>query len=125
MIPTNILKVVIRKLTEETMQGKTQWHRERQDREYFKLNRGPVAFIIRSHEARVQESTVQFIVADQLGNDIGSLIASEDDKESYELLSTLVFAVQLRENSRNFTGIINELLKMLPETEREQWGGKP
>lgn len=125
VIPANFLKLVAKKLTEETLQDKAVWQHERAPYEYFKFNRGPAAFHVKYREGRVPENMIQFVVMDHAGTEIGSLVASEDDKESYEPLSILLFAIQLQEGRGSFEPVINELFKMLPEKEREQWVREP
>lgn len=124
MIPAKLLKLVADQLTAMTQTGKAQWGREKHDREHYSLRVGQVSVVLRYHPARVEANVIEFAVLNYAMEEIGTLLADEEDKENYNALSELLFAIQRSENRGGMREVTDELIKLLPEPDRQRWIGK-
>lgn len=122
VIPGNLLRRVAVRLTEMTQARQLNWQRERHDAGHYQLTHGAARILVRYHTARIQENTIELTVKSHQDEEIGSLVSQEDEGEGYEILAALLFAIQREENRGNIRHLTDELIRLLPESERGQWG---
>jgi hypothetical protein len=125
VIPARLLEEVAQALTKITQPGKgQQWIRPKHDREEYSYRTGQVEFKIRYLPGRVDQSVIEFSVSNNAGEEMGGVVVGEDDREMFDVLSELLFAIQRAENRGNMKQVAEELLKLLPEERRVIWWPK-
>ena len=121
MIPARLLTLVADQLVAETQSGNVHWQREKTDREHYVLPQGSLKFVLRYHPARVEPDVIEFAVLNPNGEEIGNLLVEDDKPELYDRLAELLFAVQRAEGRSGIRQVTDELIKLLPESERKRW----
>jgi hypothetical protein len=123
MIPATLMLKAATQLAARTRRREVRWNPAPFSGESYSAKLGNAQLQLSFFPARTGEDGILFDVSDQFGNKVGTLAVKENERELYEPLAELLFAIQRVGAPDPFRQVTDDLLNLLTDSDKARWGG--